>query len=319
MAINIIDIKYNKAVRNTIHEFICDTDTDFALLPKCDPGSMAVSVATGTVYVVNASGNWVEFGVSDPEPEPEPDVIALSAGLYQAGAIALYEEQGAEAVDGMMIKSWDDLLAEGVVHVENGSVYTNLDMDTWVNNSADILVGDLVLPNDGSITTLSESAFDSCINLTVVDIPNSVTNIDSYAFCNCSSLTSITMTDSVTRIGESTFYDCSSLKNLGISDSITSISDYLCTSTALTNITIPDGVTSIGMHAFDSCFSLESAIIPDSVTYIGYSAFAEDYNLKSITFTGTSAQWATITKEAGWYLGISAAYVKCSDGQVALQ
>lgn len=64
MAINVIDIKYNKAVRNTIHEFICDTDLDFLQLPKCDPGSTAVSIASGIVYIVNASGKWVEFGAN---------------------------------------------------------------------------------------------------------------------------------------------------------------------------------------------------------------------------------------------------------------
>lgn len=43
-------------------EFICDTDADFADLPKAYAGSTAVSVETGNVYVVNASGEWVKFG-----------------------------------------------------------------------------------------------------------------------------------------------------------------------------------------------------------------------------------------------------------------
>lgn len=62
MAIKVIDIQHNRSTQNTIQEFVCDTDADFALLPKCDPGSAAVSVETGNVYVVNASGDWVSFG-----------------------------------------------------------------------------------------------------------------------------------------------------------------------------------------------------------------------------------------------------------------
>jgi hypothetical protein len=43
-------------------EFICDTDADFAQLPECSTGSAALSVASGKVRVVNASGEWVDFG-----------------------------------------------------------------------------------------------------------------------------------------------------------------------------------------------------------------------------------------------------------------
>lgn len=47
---------------DTLKEFLCDTDVDLASLPKCDTGSMAVSIESGTVMVVNTSGNWVTFG-----------------------------------------------------------------------------------------------------------------------------------------------------------------------------------------------------------------------------------------------------------------
>lgn len=43
-------------------EFICDTDADFEQLPDCGTGSAAVSIASGNVRVVNASGEWVDFG-----------------------------------------------------------------------------------------------------------------------------------------------------------------------------------------------------------------------------------------------------------------
>jgi hypothetical protein len=91
-----------------------------------------------------------------------PSPTSFTPGLYQTGAIALYEEQGAEAVEGMMVTSWDELLADGVVHVEDGVVYSNFDIDTEENSSASILVGDLILPNDGTIVNFAESAFDTC-------------------------------------------------------------------------------------------------------------------------------------------------------------
>ena len=42
--------------------FIVDADEDFENLPKCDPSSVALNPHNGKVYVVDASGNWGEFG-----------------------------------------------------------------------------------------------------------------------------------------------------------------------------------------------------------------------------------------------------------------
>lgn len=60
--IKLIDLRVNPLTKKEHREFICDTDADFADLPKSNPGDTAVSAATCNVKVVNASGNWVEFG-----------------------------------------------------------------------------------------------------------------------------------------------------------------------------------------------------------------------------------------------------------------
>lgn len=46
-----------------------------------------------------------------------------------------------------------------------------------------------IIPN--SVTSIGESAFSGCSDLTSITIPNSVTSIGGYAFCWCSGLTSI--------------------------------------------------------------------------------------------------------------------------------
>lgn len=225
----------------------------------------------------------------------------LTAGLYQTGAIALYEEQGADAIEDMMITSWDELLANGTVHVEDGVVYSNVDFDTWENASADALVGDLILPNDGTITKLGDYrdwydeddnwfheghiGFESCYNLTGVWIPDSVTSIGNEAFYGCPSLTSINLPEGVTSIGDIAFSFCDNLTSITIPESVTSIGGSAfqnCPS--LTSITIPDSVENISNGTFSGCQSLTGVTIGNSVKSIGENAFEHCYeNLTSIT------------------------------------
>ena len=266
---------------------------DFVAYLGTIAGEGAKITVDGVVYNVNPTklngavaslenvlNNLNASGGDTPTDAPVP-------GLYQTGAIALYEEQGAEVIEGMMIAYWDDLITDGVVHVEYGAVYSN-------NASSDTLVGDLVLPN--SVTNISDEAFKSCAKLTGIVIPNSVTSIGSYAFRSCTGLTSITIPDSVTSIGSGAFSSC----------------------TSLTSITIPDSVTSIEDKTFFTCSNLTSITISNSVTSIGKYAFDWCKNLIEITYNGTIDQWNAVTKGVYWNRYVPTDYVQCTDGRSEL-
>ena len=122
-------------------------------------------------------------------------------------------------------------------------------------------------------TSIGDYAFEYCLSLTSITIPDSVTSIGDGAFEDCDSLTSINIPDGITSIGYSTFYGCP----------------------ISTSITIPDSVTEIGQSAFNSCFSLPSITIPDSVTSIGNYAFSRCEGLTDVYYTGTQEQWNAIT------------------------
>ena len=242
----------------------------------------------------NTSNN---YGTEGKESTKEPDVTELlEPGLYNAGAIELAKTGGVEAAQDMLKTSWNDLLSAGIVHVTNGVVYGNFDLDAWENASSDALDGDLVLPNDGSITAIGDAvwdedsedyignvAFQNCYNLTGIAIPKGVTSITNGAFGYCDSLTSITIPDSVTSIGNNAFDSCKNLTRIVIPDSVTSIGDCaFAACMSLTSVVIGDGVTSIGYEAFWACNSLTSITIPDSVTSIGEGAFRECYTLVEV-------------------------------------
>ena len=55
------------------------------------------------------------------------------------------------------------------------------------------------------MTSIEEEAFDGCVSLTSLVIPDTVTSIGEDAFSDCTALTELTIPDSVTSIGDHAF------------------------------------------------------------------------------------------------------------------
>lgn len=129
----------------------------------------------------------------------------------------------------------------------------------------------------GNITNIGAYAFDYCVNLSSIIIPDSVISIEAYSFYGCSGLREIAVPKNVTGIGASAFAGC----------------------TNLSTVTISNSVTSIGASAFAGCSSLASIAIPDSVTSIGEGAFDNTgVDTSVIAFRrgscGTNLKWALL-------------------------
>lgn len=120
-----------------------------------------------------------------------------------------------------------------------------------------------------SVTSIGNSAFSGCTNLTSVSLPEGLTSIDVLAFCYCRGLTSISLPESLISIGNLAFSGC----------------------TNLMSISLPEGLTSIDTAAFGNCGGLTSIRfnsattvisgcleIPVTTTIIGYDpSNAKDY------------------------------------------
>lgn len=169
------------------------------------------------------------------------------------------------------------------------------------------------------VTSIGDSAFEWCDNLTSVVIPDGVTSIGDSAFYRCYGLTSIEIPDSVAFIGEYAFQNCTGLTSVIIGDGVIYISDnafYECIK--LNSVVIPEGVTYIGNSAFEWCENLTSAVIPNSVTSIGNSAFRYCNSLNTIKFEGTVEQWNALDFGSKWNHNTAVTEVICSDGVVPL-
>ena len=164
-----------------------------------------------------------------------------------------------------------------------------------------------------NVTTIEESAFESCTGLTNVKFGSRVCHIEDEAFSYCTSLKSVTFPKYLMSIGNEAFYNCS-LKSVTIPKWVTSIGKDAFWGCGLTSIVvesgnsvydsrdncnaiiftstngllrgcintiIPNSVKIIGENAFRGC-GLTSVTIPNGVTSIGESAFY-NCNFTSVT------------------------------------
>jgi len=130
------------------------------------------------------------------------------------------------------------------------------------------------------LTEIGSSAFEDCISLSSVTLPESMTGIGWSAFKNCNNLASITLPEGILWINPSTFSSCYNLASITLPESVTSIGysafEY-CSS--LKNIVLSKNLNTIGKDAFFGCSSLEIITLPESLTSIEASDF-ECFNSK---------------------------------------
>ena len=163
----------------------------------------------------------------------------------------------------------------GSIVVEKGnSVYHSAGNCLIETESKTLIAGckNSVIPNDGSVTEIDASAFNGCVSLQSITIPQSVTEIGEGAFDDCISLERI-----VVEKGNSVFHSAGNClietesktlvagcKNSVIPNdgSVTGIDDYaFARCTMLKSIAIPKNVTEIGSLAFFGCVSLENIVV----------------------------------------------------------
>lgn len=154
-----------------------------------------------------------------------------------------------------------------------------------------------------SITSIGNSVFSGCNNLTSITIPANITDFGLGVFGSCKNLSSVTIEAPLSTIPESMFWGCSDLVEVNMSAPITNIGAsafYHCTSlsdwdfsditeigknafsgcTSLTGINAPN-VIMVGEGAFSGCSSITEVLLPNA-TEIGQGAFTNCHSIGTI-------------------------------------
>ncbi len=296
--------------------------------------SMPISVFADDMILEDDSFFVVE---GDTEAAISPETDENIEDIFDENVIVEEDESEIydESVQGILS---DEVMqaAEGDV-VDSGSCGENLtwtldndgiltisgigDMEDWMNNTSPWYYNDSIckVVIDEGVTSIGESAFRYCVNMTDVILPSSLTTIKYGSFMGCSGLTSITLPDHLTEIYSDAFSSCSSLDTIFIPENVeyidggafsgctnlksinvhTSNTNYSSVDGVLFNkdktvlskyppaktgnFDFPESVTEISNNAFGSCIGLTEIAIPDSITRIGLSAFEKCSSLSSIT------------------------------------
>ncbi|MDB4600198.1 leucine-rich repeat protein [Akkermansiaceae bacterium] len=167
--------------------------------------------------------------------------------------------------------------------------YTTTDGKVTITDCDETAAGELVIPpviEGNPVTRIGNNAFNSCLRLTSINIPNSVNNIGDRAFYSCGQLSSINIPERINRIREDTFSFCKALKSITIPETVVAIEEEAFGWSGLESVIIPERVTRIERRVFYNCDRLESVTIPESVITIDRDAFRNSGNLKTITFLG---------------------------------
>ena len=174
--------------------------------------------------------------------------------------------------------------------------------------------GDVVIPSsivyentEYSVEIIAGGAFNNCLDLTSVNIPNSVKKIGERAFGTCIKLKSIVIPKGVEIIRKNTFYQCQELQSITIPSTVTTIEglafDYcdklqrfnitslewwinltfgghhgihlFINNEEIKEVTIPSSVIEIRDCLFSGCEGIESVVLHNGITSIGKYAFAD--------------------------------------------
>ena len=146
------------------------------------------------------------------------------------------------------------------------------------------------------ITSIDAQAFEDCVSLTNVSMPNTIKTIGTFAFYDCYSLRSITLSENLETIKKGAFMDTrlsavtipNKVKKIGYaagddshivknaSQVVGTISKYegVFENSDLITVTLNEGLEIIGARTFNYCRKLSGLTTPSTLKVLGYEGAA---------------------------------------------
>lgn len=281
----------------------------------------------------------------------EAPTKTLAPGLYESGAIALYNAGDTKSASAMLKTSWEELVANNVIAVSEGfklpagaapneygfyyGIPYSLNIGAYTYAFTFNKDGSVLAEETRQTIELMPGAAvyrDHTIDVTEYNMPFFTVSADGLSITGINSMTgerrTYSLSNSVPPKGAVYLPSlATTMPTSIINGDLVIINDgsagnlgsqAFIGQVQLTGIIIPDSVTSIGSYAFEGCSNLSSVVIGNGVTSLGEDAFYNCNGLTELHFNGTIAQWTAISK--GGYLNYNSNNytIRCTDGDVII-
>ncbi len=236
-------------------------------------------------------------------------------------------DDGTITITGLPLSSYGTIVVPSTI---NGRTVTRIGVDAFGGSD----IGHVIIPD--SVTSIGQSAFQSCSSLIDVSIGNGLTNIEDFAFILCSSLAKVLIQGNAPATGGTSVFNGDTNATVYYTFGTTGWGPKFCrvptvlwnppgysytTNNAPITITGYSGsggsvvvpasieglpVTCIGSGAFYQCTSLTYITLPNTVTNISDSAFSGCSNLTDVVIPSSVGSvgdfvFADCTSLAGVY------------------
>ncbi|MBQ7714790.1 MAG: leucine-rich repeat protein [Clostridia bacterium] len=253
-------------------DYLGNADNPYLVLYYCDDMARTCTIHPDTKIIFNSAfcdhtrikSLTIPDGVEVIESGAFSNCTGLTSMLIPASVRKIY---------GQIFSSCYGL---GELTVDLGNTVYRSDGNCIIEiASGKLIIGckNSVIPTDGTVTSIGNSAFFGCRDLTSLTIPDSVVEIGNSAFASCRGLGEVILPDSIGSIGAFAFENCIGIQSM----------------------TIPAGITLLSNGIFRGCTSLESVAIPVSVITIEKSAFEACSSLSTVYYGGTEAQFDRVS------------------------
>lgn len=149
----------------------------------------------------------------------------------------------------------------------------------------EVVIPETVVYNNRSFRVMKilSSAFEHCMELISVSLPNTITEIHSNAFSRNDALVNVNLPTGLTIIGNEAFSGCS-VESFSFPEGLTTIGKgafSYCKN--IKKINLPNSLVSLGEDAFKGCTNLEEFNIPSNIRFLKRGTFSGCKKISSIT------------------------------------
>ena len=163
----------------------------------------------------------------------------------------------------------------------------------WENEAIrSLVIGD-------GITAIGKSNFERCVNMTSASFPSTLTSVGERAFFMYThgGLTELVIPASITALGEKAFVD-QDITSVTLPATLTTLGTYIfmgCDQLTTARVECSE----LPGFCFVSCGRLQSLTLSRNVTKV--CSHALNYTpLRTLTYEGSLADWAAVTKQTNW-------------------